>query len=95
VGEATWLKTRGAEVAARLKMRGVVGGLRGSGTALTRGWMGVDSRGRKRRQIHGRAEKVGTCFCLHFVLFRSRDFLEKCYNIFKKCYNILKKCWLH
>jgi hypothetical protein len=35
--------------------------------------MGVDSRGRKRRQIHKRAEKVGTCFSLHFILFRSRD----------------------
>jgi hypothetical protein len=35
--------------------------------------MGVDSRGRKRRQIHRRAEKVGTCFCLHFILFSSRD----------------------
>jgi hypothetical protein len=24
-------------------------------------------------QIHGRAEKVGTSFCLHFVLFSSRE----------------------
>jgi hypothetical protein len=24
-------------------------------------------------QIHRRAEKVGTSFCLHFVLFSSRD----------------------
>jgi hypothetical protein len=32
----------------------------------------ADARG---RQIHGRAEKVGTSFCLHFVLFSSRDIL--------------------
>jgi hypothetical protein len=25
------------------------------------------------RQIHGRAEKVGTGFYLHFILFRSRE----------------------
>jgi hypothetical protein len=30
----------------------------------------ADARG---RQIHGRVEKVGTSFCLHFVLFSSRD----------------------
>jgi hypothetical protein len=29
------------------------------------GW----AEGRKRRQIHVRPEKVGTSFCLHFVLF--------------------------
>jgi hypothetical protein len=29
-----------------------------------------DARG---RQIHRRGEKVGTSFCLHFVLFSSRD----------------------
>jgi hypothetical protein len=33
------------------------------------GW----AEGRKRRQIHVRPEKVGTSFCLHFVLFSSRD----------------------
>jgi hypothetical protein len=33
------------------------------------GW----AEGRKRRQIHVRPEKVGTSFCLHFVLFSSRE----------------------
>jgi hypothetical protein len=33
------------------------------------GW----AEGRKRRQIHVRPEKVGTSFCLHFILFSSRD----------------------
>jgi hypothetical protein len=45
--------------AARLKRRGVVGG----------------AEGRKRRQIHVRPEKVGTRFCLHFILFNSRDII--------------------
>jgi hypothetical protein len=34
---------------------------------------GGGAEGRKRRQIHVRPEKVGTSFCLHFVLFNSRD----------------------
>jgi hypothetical protein len=45
-----------------------------------RGGCGADTRcGRERkanargRLIHRRAEKVGTSFCLHFVLFSSRD----------------------
>jgi hypothetical protein len=46
-------------VGARLKRKRVVGG----------------AEGRKRRQIHVRPEKVGTSFCLHFVLFSSRDYL--------------------
>jgi hypothetical protein len=33
------------------------------------GW----AEGRKRRQIQVIPEKVGTSFCLHFVLFSSRD----------------------
>jgi hypothetical protein len=33
---------------------------------------GADSQGDAGRQIHGRAEKVRTSFCLHFVLFSSR-----------------------
>jgi hypothetical protein len=35
------------------------------GRILPRKWGG--------RQIHSTAEKVGTRFCLHFVLFSSRD----------------------
>jgi hypothetical protein len=35
------------------------------------GW----AEGRKRRQIHVIPEKVGTSFCLHFVLFSSRDYV--------------------
>jgi hypothetical protein len=41
-------------------------GGRGDGTVGGR----ADSR---RRQIHVGPEKVGTSFCLHFVLFSSRD----------------------
>jgi hypothetical protein len=36
-----------------------------------------DARG---RQIHRRAEKVGTSFCLHFVLFSSKD--KECIKAF-------------
>jgi hypothetical protein len=46
-------------------------------------WFGVAGRlggrvvgwaeGRKRRQINVRPEKVGTSFCLPFILFSSRD----------------------
>jgi hypothetical protein len=36
------------------------------------GW----AEGRKRRQIHVRPEKVGTSFCLHFVLFSSRESMK-------------------
>jgi hypothetical protein len=34
------------------------------------------AEGRKRRQIHVGPEKVGTSFCLHFVLFSSRDIVQ-------------------
>jgi hypothetical protein len=52
-----------AEVAGRLG----VGPGRLGGRKLPRKWGGG------RRQIHVRPEKVGTSFCLQFVLFSSRD----------------------
>jgi hypothetical protein len=38
---------------------------------------GADSRGDAGRQSHGRAEKVGTSFYPHFVLFSSRECTSK------------------
>jgi hypothetical protein len=53
--------------------RGRIGWRMGEGAAerRTRG-----RRGRTRGGKGGRMKKVGTCFCLHFVLFRSRDRLD-------------------
>jgi hypothetical protein len=60
--------------------RGALVGTGGCGTVVhTVGREGRARRGLTRgrthggRQIHRRAEKVGTSFCLQFVLFSSRD----------------------
>jgi hypothetical protein len=46
---------------------------RGGGGRLGVGPGRAEGETHRGRQIHRRAEKVGTSFCLHFVLFSSRD----------------------